>query len=98
MAPSVVPAAPWCVKALTALPGYRLAVTFVDGTSGLVDCPTILAACTPGVYAPLRDTDFFSRVRLELGAPTWPNGADLDPAWLYDNLNDEKTWVVPFHN
>ena len=23
---------------------------------------------------------------LESGAVTWPNGADLDPAWLYDQV------------
>ena len=28
---------------------------------------------------PLRDPKFFSRVFLEFGAPTWPNGYDIAP-------------------
>lgn len=91
-----VPVVPWRVKAITALPDYRLAVIFMDGTSGLADCSAILATAAPGAYAPLRDPGFFSRVWLELGVPTWPNGIDIDPAWLYDSLSDEKTWSVPF--
>ena len=31
---------------------------------------------------PLRDEDFFARVFLEFGAPTWPNGFDIAPEWL----------------
>ncbi len=96
IAPAPAPAAPWRVKAVTVLPGYRLALTFMDGTSGVADCSSILNAGNPGVYAPLKEAGYFSQVRLELGAPTWPNGADLDPAWLYDNLNNGKTWPVPF--
>jgi len=94
--PAPVPAAPWRVKALTVLPDYRLALTFMDGTSGIVDCSTIMTTGSPGIYSPLREQDYFEQVKLELGAPTWPNGADLDPAWLYDNLGDGKTWSVPF--
>lgn len=31
---------------------------------------------------PLRAQDFFDRVFLEFGAPTWPNGFDIAPEWL----------------
>ena len=30
------------------------------------------------MIAPLRDEAYFARVFLELGAPTWPNGFDVD--------------------
>jgi hypothetical protein len=30
----------------------------------------------------LRDPAYFARVFLEDGAPTWPNGFDMDPEWL----------------
>ena len=36
-ATGVIPAAPWRVKALSVLPDYRLAVTFMDGTTGIAD-------------------------------------------------------------
>ncbi|MEW6164312.1 MAG: DUF2442 domain-containing protein [Pseudomonadota bacterium] len=94
--PAPVPAAPWRIKAFTVLPGYRLALTFMDGTDGVADCSAILTASAPGIYAPLREPEYFGQVRLELGVPTWPNGADLDPAWLFDNLSGGKTWSVPF--
>lgn len=94
--PAPIPTAPWRIKALTVLSDYRLAVTFMDGTNGIVDCSAIRTAGSPGIYAPLREKDYFGQAKLELGAPTWPNGADLDPAWLYDNLGGGKTWSVPF--
>jgi hypothetical protein len=31
----------------------------------------------------LRDDDYFARVFVEIGAPTWPNGLDLDPINIY---------------
>ena len=31
---------------------------------------------------PLREPEFFARVFLEDGAPTWPNGYDVAPGWL----------------
>ena len=37
----------------------------------------------PGpMLEPLRDESYFSRVFLEFGAPTWPNGFDISPEWL----------------
>lgn len=94
--PEPVSRAPWRIKAVSVLPSYRLAVTFMDGRSGIVDCSTIQSASNPGIYAPLIDPAYFSQVRLDLGVPTWPNGADLDPAWLYDSLATKESWSVPF--
>lgn len=94
--PTPVAAAPWRVKAVTVLPDYRLAVTFIDDRSGMIDCATILDASNPGIYAPLAAPDYFAQARIELGAITWPNGADLDPAWIYEALANEKSWSVPF--
>lgn len=94
IAPAPIPSAPWRTKALTVLPDYRLAVTFMDGRSGVVDCASVLNSPNPGIYAPLADPHFFGQVGIELGVPTWPNGADLDPAWLYDQLTVKKLWSV----
>jgi len=94
-AAGVIPAAPWRIQAVSVLPGHRLAVTFKDGSSGIADFSRIKTSATPGIYAPLTDPEFFNQVRIELGVLTWPNGADLDPAWLYENLLAEKAWAVP---
>ncbi len=91
----VIPAAPWRIKALSVLPDYKLAVTFQDGTQGVADFSTVLRASECGVYEALKDADFFGQARLELGAVIWPNGADLDPAWMYEQMKEDKMWSVP---
>ena len=60
------------------LDGFKLELHFSDGTGGVLDCSAIVAEDGPMVE-PLRDPEFFSRVFLELGAPTWPNGYDIAP-------------------
>lgn len=96
VSPVPVLRAPWRVRAVSALADYRLALSFVDGTSGVADCSALLTSKNPGVYAGLADPEQFALVRLELGVPTWPNGADLDPAWLHDEISGGRTWKVPF--
>lgn len=95
-APGVTPAAPWRITAISVLPDYRLAGTFQDGLSGVVDCSGILSATEPGIFAPLAAPEFFAQAALQLGAVTWPNGADLDPLWMHEGVRQEKTWTVPF--
>lgn len=95
-ASGIAATAPWRVKAVSVLPDYRLAVTFQDGLSGVVDCSGILHATAPGIFAPLSSADFFAQARLELGVITWPNGADLDPFWVHEGIKREKVWSVPF--
>ena len=92
----VIPAAPWRVKALTVLADYRLAVTFQDGTSGIADLSGLTTATNCGIYEALKDATVFGEACLELGVVTWPNGADIDPAWMYAQIKLAKTWSVPF--
>ena len=60
----------------------RLSLTFDDGTVGEVD---FTGREWRGVFEPLRDTDYFTRVTVdaEAGTVTWPNGADMAPEPLY---------------
>ena len=90
----VIPAAPWCVRSISVLPGYRLSVTFRDGTCGVVDLSGVRPDPSQGVFAALADPRFFERARVELGVVTWPNGADLDPLWMYEEITgaEDKTW------
>ncbi|MBO9547694.1 DUF2442 domain-containing protein [Caulobacter sp.] len=76
-----LPAAFKFVRAVSikALQGYRLNVAFSDGSSGICDfSKTVMSSAE--MVQPLRDEGFFSRVFLEAGAPTWPNGYDVDPS------------------
>ena len=40
------------------------------------------------MVALLKAPAVFSRVFIEMGAPTWPNGFDLDPINLYMAMRD----------
>ena len=92
----VIPAAPWRVKALSVLPEYRLAVTFMDGTKGIADFSAVLTARECGIFEALKDRACFDQARLELGVVTWPSGADINPAWMYEQIRENKLWAVPF--
>lgn len=91
----VIAAAPWRVRAVNVQPGYRLSITCNDGTSGVVDMSRLVASENAGVYAVLKDESVFNQVNVELGVLTWPNGADLDPEWVHEELGRNKTWSVP---
>jgi hypothetical protein len=91
----VTPVAPWRIKAVNVLPGYRLSVTCNDGTSGIVDMSRLVLSERAGIFSELKDEKLFSLVSLELGVMTWPNGADLDPEWVHEETRGNKTWSVP---
>jgi hypothetical protein len=61
---------------------HRLRVVFGDGVGGEIDAS---GWAWRGVFEPLRDPDYFARVRLdgELGTISWPNGADVAPETLH---------------
>ena len=94
-AAGVTAAAPWRVRAVSVLPGYRLSVTCNDGASGVIDMSRLVASERAGIFAALRNEILFNQVSIELGALTWPNGADLDPEWVHEELGKNKTWPVP---
>ncbi len=56
---------------------------FADGIEGEVD---LAGELWGEVFEPLRDPALFRRFRLdrELNTLTWPTGADLAPAFLYE--------------
>lgn len=60
--------------------GYKLALSFSDGTSGEAD---LSAELERPVFAPLRDVERFAEAYVELGAVCWPGGLDLAPERLY---------------
>lgn len=88
-------AAPWRVRNFEVLPGYRLSVTCNDGTTGIIDMSRLIMDNRAGIYAALEDEHLFRQVRIELGALTWPNGADMDPEWVHEELARNDVWQVP---
>jgi hypothetical protein len=63
---------------------HCLYVEFSDGTAGVVDLTERLFG---PVFEPLRDATLFHQVRLdEFDVICWPNGADLAPDALHQQL------------
>jgi hypothetical protein len=62
---------------------FVLKVQFDDGITRTIDLSPVLYG---DIYGPLRDPALFDAVRIDTDAHTlvWPNGADFDPATLYD--------------
>jgi hypothetical protein len=75
------------VTKLKCLGDHRLHATFSDGTAGEYDYSACVTESGP-MIEPLRDPTYFARVFLDDGAPTWPNGFDICPDWLYRELED----------
>jgi hypothetical protein len=69
------------VTRLEKLGGFKLRVSFTDGSEGAHDFAALVNEPGP-MLEPLRDEAYFARVFLEFGAPTWPNGLDIAPEWL----------------
>jgi hypothetical protein len=70
------------VLRLRPMDGRKLWLRFSDGEEGVYDMAGLFEGRGP-MIEPLRDPVFFARVFVEMGAPTWPNGFDLDPINLY---------------
>lgn len=63
------------------LPGHLLELKFEGGEVRIFDMSPYIRPDT--VFAPLKDFDVFSLVRVGLGTVTWPNGADFAPETLF---------------
>jgi uncharacterized protein DUF2442 len=67
------------------LGGHRVWLRFRDGTSGEIDLKSELEG---PVFELLHDPAYFQQfvVHPELQTLVWPNGADLAPEFLHDNI------------
>lgn len=79
---------PYEITAVEHLGGYRLRLTFADGLVGDVDLADRLRMPRGPVLEPLRDVEYFAKVAVdpELGTVVWPNGADLAPEVLHEQV------------
>jgi hypothetical protein len=69
------------VTAAEARSGFRIRVTFGDGTAGTVDFRRWLHG---PVFEPLKDPKYFRTFFLDGQSIEWPNGASIAPETLYD--------------
>ncbi len=72
------------------LKDYKVRLQFDDGCSGIVDISQIVPF--QGVFEPLNDKSFFSKVVVnpEIGTICWENGADLSPTYLRQKIQPQK--------
>jgi hypothetical protein len=87
------PVVPWHVVDVRPAGRYCLFVTFTDGTRGEVDLSRLVASEDAGVFEQLRDPAMFARAGVVHGAVTWPNGVDLAPDAMYDEIKAASRWV-----
>ena len=92
--PPIVPTAPWRIATFRTLPGFRLAVEFMDGTTGEVDLSRLVTSEKAGVFATLRDPEVFAKARLEYGVILWPGDIDIAPDAMYDMIRSMGSWVL----
>ncbi len=64
---------------------HRVWLRFADGLSGEIDLASELWG---PMFEPLKDESFFAQLHIDpdLDTIVWPNGADLSPQWLHDQL------------
>jgi hypothetical protein len=76
------------VVAVRYIGGYKLEITFSDGVKGISDWNARLArAKSKGVFAPLKNPEYFAKVEQWEGTIRWPNGADICPDVLYEQVS-----------
>jgi hypothetical protein len=88
------PRMPWRLVEAAPLENYRLAVRFVDGTTGTVSLARLIRSPRAGVFARLADQALFNQVFVEEGAVTWPGELDLAPDAMYAEIRKTGEWTL----
>ncbi|HXU45474.1 MAG TPA: DUF2442 domain-containing protein [Thermoanaerobaculia bacterium] len=65
--------------------GHRIHLTFQDGSEATVDFEQWLEG---PIFEPLKDPEYFRRFFLDGGTIAWPNGADIAPETLYEEVKE----------
>ena len=71
------------VKKVKYLDGYKLQLKFDDGKAKIVDFEERLQNAK-NMFLPLKDVNYFKKVKADGTTLVWPNGLDLCPDVLYE--------------
>ncbi|MFC1607559.1 DUF2442 domain-containing protein [Candidatus Latescibacterota bacterium] len=71
----------WDIIDMSYVDGYRLQISFKDGSNGVVDFSSY--ADRGGVFSSFSDMDFFRRVFIDHGVLCWPGDVDIAPETIY---------------
>jgi Protein of unknown function (DUF2442) len=89
--PEIRLTASWRVVSVDVQDACSFRVRFVDGLEGIV---RMESSHLTGVFAVLREPNFFRQARVECGAVTWPGGIDLAPDAMYGAIKVDGEWVL----
>lgn len=78
------------IKKVEYISGYKLKLYFKNGKVKIFDMEDRLRTAK-NMFLPLKDIDFFKKVKCEDGTIVWPNGVDLCPDALYKMGKDVPT-------
>lgn len=92
--PKIQPTMCWRVAQVVPMPGFKLAVTFLDGLIGEVDMNDFVHCQCAGVFSALSDLSCFDAVFVEHGAVTWPGEIDLAPDAMYKEIKKNGFWKL----
>jgi Protein of unknown function (DUF2442) len=71
------------VKKVKYLEGYKLKLVFDNGKTKIIDFEDRLRNAK-NMFLPLKDVDYFKKVKTDGTTLVWPNGLDLCPDVLYE--------------
>lgn len=74
--------------------GYKVQVSFNDGTHGDVDLSSELEG---PVFEPLKDVKYFKNFQLIGNTLAWDNGADFAPEFLKESLTKKFRFFCVFY-
>lgn len=72
----------YAVKNVEALSDYKLKLTFLNGVQKLF---AVFPYLNLGVFKELSNYALFQQVHISFDTIQWPNHADFDPEFLYEN-------------
>ena len=75
------------IKKVEHIGRYKLKLYFRNGKIKIFDMEDRLRIAK-NMFLPLKDIDFFSKVKCEDGTIIWPNGVDLCPEMLFKCSKD----------
>lgn len=85
------------VKKVEYFEDYKLKLTFDDKTVRLVDFEERLKDAK-NMFLPLKDVNYFKKVKTDGTTLVWPNGLDLCPDVLHEKGIEITKKATPVHN